>query len=567
VPKCPTCAEVFEAGQRFCPDDGAVLDATEEIPTVSGSDPLIGRVLENKYRLDEKIGVGGMGSVYRGRHLLMDKKVAIKVVRPEVASEENSVKRFQREAKHSCRLDHEGCVRVTDFGCADDGLLFLVMEYLDGKTVGEEIHYDGPMRATRVAHIGAQVARALDHAHGLGIIHRDLKPDNIMLLRRDDDPDAVKVLDFGLAKLLEREDAELGVTNPSLGSLTEAGVVFGTPEYMSPEQASGNPLDPRTDLYSLGAVMYQMVTGMLPFSGATFMAILTKHVTEPAMPPAARRADLSIPIELDRVIMHCLEKDPEARPASGAALARTLEQLATSMPMLSSRVPQTVAAAATIDLTAQLQASGASTLPVGLARAGAAPPPARIPESIPEIELTDPIPALPPRRSGGIWIAAAIAVAVAGVALAVKLAGGSDADRSGAQTAARPTPNDATAPPTTIDAGAIAAASPDAAPAPPPVEIPDAAPRSVDRQHSAVDPALARHIAAAESARKQKRWLKVIAEADQALRLDTEHQRAAFLMGEAQLASGDKANGCRYLRRVGRRWRASALARKAGCGD
>jgi tRNA A-37 threonylcarbamoyl transferase component Bud32 len=548
VPRCPTCSARFAAGQRFCPTDGAVLTVTEEVMTATGDDDLVGRVLDRKYRLDEKIGVGGMGAVYRARHLMMDLKVAVKIVRPEVAGEDNAVRRFQREARHSCRLDHVNCVRVTDFGAAEDGTLYLVMEYLDGKTVGEEVYYDGPLSAVRVARIGAQVARALHHAHELGIVHRDLKPDNIMLVRKGAEPDAVKVLDFGLAKLLEREPGDMAVTNPSLGSLTEAGIVFGTPEYMSPEQASGNPLDARTDIYSLGVVMYQMTTGVLPFQGDTFMAILTKHVTEVPMSPSRRRPELGIPLELERVILRCLDKDPARRHATARELGDELDELARQLEQRGGRVPQQVAAAATIDLTAQAAALSADhpTLPVPLGVVTA-----HVPASI---EVTDPIPvprgAAPrgSRRRGRALLLVAGIIAAGGAAAAVLVRGHGDAAR--ARSSAPPPRPDAALP------------APDAAPPPPDAAppAPDAAPvRPASRAET--------HVAAAERARRQTNWLKVIAEADQALRAEPGHRRASLLMGEAQLETGDPAMACKYLQRAGSRWNAPALRRRAGCTD
>ncbi len=551
MPRCATCALDFAAGERFCPTCGGSLDPASDAETASGTDDLIGRVLDGKYRLDEKIGEGGMGNVYRGRHVMMDRKVAVKIVRPEVASEENAARRFRREAKHSCRLDHENCVRVTDFGAEGDGLLYLVMEYLEGKTVGEEVYFDGPMAPRRVAHIGAQVCRALAHAHDLGIIHRDLKPDNIMLLRRNDDADWVKVLDFGLAKLLERADGMHAVTNPSLGSLTEAGIVFGTPEYMSPEQASGNPLDGRTDIYSLGVVMYQMLTGQLPFKGATFMAILTKHVTEPPLAPAARRPDLAIPIELDRLVMACLEKEPDRRPGSARVLGESLEAVATSLPIADARVPQQVAAAATIDLSSDSLMSGANTVATPVAEVSVA---GLSMDNLPT-EMTDPVPrtaAASPRR--WLWLVAAIS-AVAAIGIAVATSDGGDADAPAVAPDAR------SAIPTPIDAGHRPL--PDAA-APAAVAPTDAAPRprSADR---APDPAFARHLAAAEAARRANNWLKVIVEANQALEIEPTDRRAAYLMGEAQLKSGEKTIGCQFLRRAKRYRPARTLYDSSAC--
>src|SRR5688572_21995825 len=180
-----------------------------------------------------------MGAVYRATHTLMDKVLAVKVLRPALASDEAAARRFRREAKSASRLDHDHCIRVTDFGVTDEGLLYLVMELLQGVSLGETIHAKGALPPARTVRIAGQVADALAHAHDLGIVHRDLKPDNIYLVHKGGDPDFVKVLDFGLAKVLEAE--------PTGGKTTQAGVVFGTPEYMSPEQAEGRPLDGRSD--------------------------------------------------------------------------------------------------------------------------------------------------------------------------------------------------------------------------------------------------------------------------------------------------------------------------------
>ncbi|HEX4460211.1 MAG TPA: serine/threonine-protein kinase, partial [Polyangia bacterium] len=198
------------------------------------TDPLLGRVLGGRYRLLERLGQGGMGTVYRATHTLMEKPVAVKILRPEMATDAEAIARFHREARSASRLDHDHCIRVTDFGQSDDGHLFLVMELLDGVSLSH-VTRRGPVPPGRAAAVGVAVAEALAHAHEQGLIHRDLKPDNVFLARRAKGREIVKVLDFGLAKLAS--DSALGP------SITRDGTVFGTPEYMAPEQAEGEKLD------------------------------------------------------------------------------------------------------------------------------------------------------------------------------------------------------------------------------------------------------------------------------------------------------------------------------------
>jgi serine/threonine protein kinase len=251
---------------------------------VDGGDPLLGRTLDDRVRIEARIGRGGMGDVYRARHLFLDQAVAIKVLAEHRASEPDATRRFVREAKSSFLLDHPHCVRVTDLCATSDGLLYLVMEYLDGRTVGEELDVDGAMAAARALHVARQVAEALGHAHHKGLAHRDLKPDNIMLIARDGDPDFAKVLDFGLAKAFDDNIARAAAV--SISPLTRDGLVFGTPDYMSPEQAIGGDAGPAADLYALGAVLYHMLTGAPPFVGASPMEVLTHHVRTTAEAPS-----------------------------------------------------------------------------------------------------------------------------------------------------------------------------------------------------------------------------------------------------------------------------------------
>jgi serine/threonine protein kinase len=320
-------------------------------PRPDAADLLIGSVLDDRYRIEERIGGGGMGQVYRARHLRMDQAVAVKVLHPELSADAMAARRFTREARHTFRFDHPHCVRVLDFGAMPDGQLFLVMEHLTGRTAAQEIAVDGPMAAARVVHIARQVCAALAYAHDLGFVHRDIKPDNLMLLHRGGDPDFVKVLDFGLAKLFEGPDA-LCTAAFSRSALTREGNVFGTPEYMAPEQAMDEPLGPTADLYALGITMYEMLTGVLPFEGKTFTELLARQVQSQPVAPAARRPDLDIPAALNGLILACMAKAPGARPQSGHALAAELDRLTTSLGPSTARRSSGVGAAETIDMSA-----------------------------------------------------------------------------------------------------------------------------------------------------------------------------------------------------------------------
>ncbi len=307
--RCPTCHAQFDKGEQFCPRDGSPLAGE----TASGVDPLIGRVLGGRYRLADRLGQGGMGTVYRSVHTLMDKPLAVKVLRGELATDAEAVARFHREARSASRLDHDHCIRVTDFGQTEDGLLYLAMELLEGRSLAQRMKDDRVPIGEAVAIVHA-ISLALEHAHDAGVIHRDLKPDNVFLARRSRGREVVKVLDFGLAML--------ATDSSKSRSITRDGTVFGTPEYMAPEQAQGDPLDARTDLYSLGVLLYHLLTGSLPFSAETFVALLTKHIRETPTPP--RALDPAIPPALERIVLTCMAKRREERFASAGALAEAL---------------------------------------------------------------------------------------------------------------------------------------------------------------------------------------------------------------------------------------------------
>lgn len=275
----------------------------------TNNDPLIDRILDNKYHLEERLGEGGMGTVYRARHLLMDRPVAIKVLHPQFVEKEGARTRFQLEARAAVLLHHANAVSVTDFGQTADGLVYIVMELLNGRTLREILAKEAPLETARATSIMLQTSAAVAAAHNAGIIHRDLKPSNILVTKSAAAPASVKVLDFGIAKLaadiLDDEDAS---------ALTLPGTPMGTPRYMSPEQYEGHDLTPAADVYSLGVILYEMLTGMAPFTGVSPVEIAIKHANDPPLRP--REIVAAIPEDVERVVLHALEKQPEARPAS-----------------------------------------------------------------------------------------------------------------------------------------------------------------------------------------------------------------------------------------------------------
>jgi serine/threonine-protein kinase len=294
--KCPQCGKEYQDTNSLCPTDGTVL--------VKAGDGLIGQTLASKYRIEELINEGGMGAVYRGTHILMDKTVAVKVLHPSLAADDKIVARFSREAKAASRISHPHALNVTDFGEDEGGIVFLVMEYLRGKTLKEVIHEDGPMPLSRAVEIIRQVCGALEAAHTEGVVHRDLKSDNIMLVDINGGGDWAKVLDFGIAKITEKVGQDPGLTAPNL--------IIGTPQYMSPEQCSqASEIDSRSDIYSLGIIIYEMLAGHVPFTGESPTAIMMKHLQD--APPSILEERKDLPASVGRVVAHALAKRPEDR--------------------------------------------------------------------------------------------------------------------------------------------------------------------------------------------------------------------------------------------------------------
>ena len=304
--QCPTCSVRYEDTARFCQRDGTAL---QELTEESAVDPYVGQVLLGQFEVQEAIGEGGMGRVYRAHQRGFDRLVAIKILHEELVANEEIVKRFNREAKIVSHLDHPCIIHVYLFGELPDGNLFLAMEYVDGTCLSALLK-TGPLPLPLSVHISAQILSALTEAHRKGVVHRDLKPDNIMLMDRPDEPASVKVLDFGIAKFLGARTV-----------LTQQGLVFGSARYISPEAAAGEPVDERADLYAVGVILYQMLAGRPPFEDTSAVALLMRHVNDPPPPLLDQPAARSVPPGIARVVMRALEKDP-ARRFDGAAAMR-----------------------------------------------------------------------------------------------------------------------------------------------------------------------------------------------------------------------------------------------------
>jgi eukaryotic-like serine/threonine-protein kinase len=310
VAVCSQCAADLAEGAQFCGHCGAAVAAA------AADDRWLNRVVDGRYRVLQRVGTGGMGVVYRVEHLRLGKIAAMKVLAPEMATKDEMVHRFRLEAQAVSKLNHPNIVHTFDFGQFEDAL-YLIMEHVKGDDLAAVLKREGPMEFGRAARLFAQACSALTEAHDHGIIHRDLKPENLMIHRRRDGSEHVKVLDFGLAKLREPDETS---------SITTGKQVLGTPYYMSPEQVRGEALDPRADVYSLGATFYRVLTGAPPFQAPSPVGVLSKHVTDPVVPPRTRAPGLGLPREADEIVLRAMAKGLEDRYPSAAALGQDLER-------------------------------------------------------------------------------------------------------------------------------------------------------------------------------------------------------------------------------------------------
>jgi eukaryotic-like serine/threonine-protein kinase len=281
-------------------------------------DSYLGKSIAGQFTVVSRIGSGGMGAVYKAEQPDMHRYVAVKILHSKYATRADIVSRFRREARAMSHLTHPNTARVFVCGELEDGACYFVMEYLEGRNLAQLVRTEGPMQPERAVNIIAQVCGALEEAHRAGIVHRDLKPENIFLTNHGGLVDFPKVLDFGLAKVTERE------MRPGSLILTQEGMVFGTPEFMSPEQARGETLDPRSDIYSLAVILYELLTGQLPFAAKQAFEFVRLHATAPPIPPSKRVPGISVPQLLEDAIMRALSKDPRDRFGSAAELGAAL---------------------------------------------------------------------------------------------------------------------------------------------------------------------------------------------------------------------------------------------------
>jgi eukaryotic-like serine/threonine-protein kinase len=313
---CPRCSATNPRGTGFCGKCGVSLVAT--MATEAQPDPLIGAFIGERFLVKRKLGEGGMGVVYEAEQTAIDRRVALKVLHPHL-TDESLYARFRNEAAAASRLGHPNTITVFDFGKTESGSLYIAMEFIEGVSLDDEIQKNGAIEWQRAARIASQICGSLQNAHENGIVHRDLKPENVMLLTRGGERDIVKVLDFGIAKIMEDDGKD------QRQALTKTGMVFGTPQYMSPEQIRGEKVDARSDIYSMGVIIYQMLTGSLPFRAETPMGLLTKHLMDVPPPFGQMNAAVQVPEEMERLVMQTLSKTAAERPQTMREMADRMD--------------------------------------------------------------------------------------------------------------------------------------------------------------------------------------------------------------------------------------------------
>jgi serine/threonine-protein kinase len=356
---CPACNQRYDANVTFCSKDGSQLVPDQQ---AEADDGLVGQVIADRYRLTKKLGEGGMGEVYEAQHIYIEKRVALKLLRPEIMSNQEAVSRFYQEARAASQIGHENIVSIDDFGKLPDGRVYLSMELLAGESLNDALQQ--PMELGRALDIVIQVCKGLAAAHAKNIVHRDMKPENIFLVRHEGQ-EVAKILDFGIAKVSGTEGNQ---------HLTRTGTIFGTPHYMSPEQALGKALDRRTDIYSVGVIMYEMFTGSVPFKAESFMGILTQHLTTMPKAPHEQAPERQIPLAVESVILKAMAKNADERYQKIEDLLADLQQIQR-------------------DLQAGLPLGGTTVAQPAFAPG---PPPPGLPGPVASGVMTTPRPAAPP---------------------------------------------------------------------------------------------------------------------------------------------------------------------------
>jgi len=339
MPACSKCGASNTEGAATCASCSEPMD--DPGPKDRAGDPgdLLGRVVNGKYEVLEVLGEGGMGVVYKVRHLILQNKnfFALKILRPRYSTLSNFHQRFLREVEIAMDLTHENIIQIRDFGVTEQNLLFYTMDYFPGRSLKKVIESEGALRPERAVGIARQILLALVEAHKIGVVHRDLKPDNVLIEAAPGRGDRVRILDFGIAKVMEAEgeNDERNLTR---------GAVIGTPKYMSPEQAAGEKIDGRSDLYSLGVILYEILSGRVPFSGGTARSILLSHLTVNPRSFKDVRPDIKIPHRLEDIVHRLLEKEREARPATAAQVLSLLDGVSAGKRSLRAAGPGRIAA-------------------------------------------------------------------------------------------------------------------------------------------------------------------------------------------------------------------------------
>ncbi len=528
----------------------------------SFAEGLVGITLDDRYRLDAVLGEGGMGAVFRATHLAMDRKVAVKLLKPHLANNEASLERFKREARSTMKVESPHVVKVFDYGITPQRDYYMVLEYLDGRTVQRELDVDGMFMPTRVVHIARQALHALGAAHAIGLVHRDIKPENVLLMRQGADADYTKLLDFGVAKLMEGA----AKSSQSQLALTQIGTVFGTPEFMSPEQACGHLLDGRSDLYSLAATLFAMLTGCGMFEAGSAIEWLTHHVRTPPPRLATLRPELATYPELDEVLHACLAKNRDQRPSSAAELDALFARIETTLQRPMGASPG----------TSKVKVFSSSMFFDALPMDTVEPGETLLPNagvSLQDIESvsveTAALQAVAPKRRGLLLgVIALVVLGMLSVAIGVVV----------------------TKKPPTVPDAAVAMASPDAAPPPRDTAIADAAvadtaitldaaerPRpdaaiSNGSNKPPVSSEALKFLAAAEAAAAANDAFTELANAQAALEdrgglPPAKKLRARYLYCDGLLGTvGNRDRGCKCLRDL-RNNLASSRAKAAGCPD